>query len=184
MSPNSTSMQSTRLQMTLHYLSPTARPPFVSLYPSAATICQRFSPTAARIQSLPFCLNSLWTPNANSVRHLIRHINSISPLIALIPLCNEFLCDVPLVQQHQKQDKKKKKKKGIADRGLQIAFVLIDFVCRSEWVTCRGWFATEVACVVFRVSESACSHFISTALVHSHVLCLPVERYMWPTMWK
>lgn len=51
------------------------------------------------IPSLPSCLKSLWTPNANSVRHLIRHINSISPLIALIPLCNEFLCGVPSVQQ-------------------------------------------------------------------------------------
>lgn len=47
----------------------------------------------------PLCLNSLWTPNANSVGHLIRHINSISPLIALIPLCNEFLCGIPSAQQ-------------------------------------------------------------------------------------
>lgn len=39
------------------------------------------------LSSLLYGLNSLWTPNANSVRHLIRHINSISPLIAVIPLC-------------------------------------------------------------------------------------------------
>lgn len=59
--------------------------------------------------TLTSSLNSLWTPNANSVRHLIRHINSISLLIVLIPLSNKFLRDVPLVQLQQKQDEKIKK---------------------------------------------------------------------------
>lgn len=68
--------------------------------PSYSPVCQLFFLSAEHISSLPSCLNSLWTPNANSVRHLIRHINSISPLIALIPLCNEFLCGIPSVQQN------------------------------------------------------------------------------------
>ena len=66
--------------------------------PSYSPVCQPFFLSAEHISSPPSCLNSLWTPNANSVRHLIRHINSISPLIALIPLCNEFLCGIPSVQ--------------------------------------------------------------------------------------
>lgn len=61
------------------------------LLPSFSSVCQPFLllPLQGRLH-LPY-LNSLWTPNANSVSHLIRHINSISPLIAVIPLCSEFL---------------------------------------------------------------------------------------------
>lgn len=60
-----------------------------------------FPPSAAGpVSSLLSCLNSLWTPNANSVRHLIRHINSISPLIVVIPLCSEFLCGVLSGRRH------------------------------------------------------------------------------------
>lgn len=52
------------------------------------------------LSSLLYGLNSLWTPNANSVRHLIRHINSISPLIAVIPLCREFVRGVLSGRRH------------------------------------------------------------------------------------
>lgn len=68
------------------------------LFSFYSPVCQSFFLSAKHISSLPSCLNSLWTPNANSLRHLIRHINSISPLIALIPPCNEFLSGIPLVQ--------------------------------------------------------------------------------------
>lgn len=66
------------------------------------SVCQAFLLSTEHISFLPSCLNSLRTPNANSVSHLIRHINSISPLIALIPLCNEFLSGIPSVQQNFK----------------------------------------------------------------------------------
>lgn len=52
------------------------------------------------VSSLLYGLNSLWTPNANSVRHLIRHINSVSPLIAVIPLCREFVRGVLSGRRH------------------------------------------------------------------------------------
>ena len=65
---------------------------FVNLFSFYRPFCQPVSLPAEHISSLPSCLNSLWTPNANSVRHLIRHINSISPLIALIPLSKAFHC--------------------------------------------------------------------------------------------
>lgn len=61
------------------------------LLPCFSSVCQPFLlPPLQGLFHLSY-LNSLWTPTANSVSHLIRHINSISPLIAVIPLCSEFL---------------------------------------------------------------------------------------------
>lgn len=61
------------------------------LLPCFSSVCQPFLlPPLQGLFHLSY-LNSLWTPNANSVSHLIRHINSISPLIAVLPLCSEFL---------------------------------------------------------------------------------------------
>lgn len=61
------------------------------LLPCFSSVCQPFLLPPLQGLFHLFYLNSLWTPNANSVSHLIRHINSISPLIAVIPLCSEFL---------------------------------------------------------------------------------------------
>ncbi len=90
-----------RLKSQSFYLFPSPSCLCYSIF-LCSPICQPFSLSAEHICSLPSRLNSLWTSNANSVRHLIRHINSVSPLIALIPLCNEFLCGIPLVQQNFK----------------------------------------------------------------------------------
>lgn len=61
------------------------------LLPCFSSVCQPvLLPPLQGLFHLSY-LNSLWTPNANSVSHLIRHINSISPLIAVIPLCSKFL---------------------------------------------------------------------------------------------
>lgn len=61
------------------------------LLPCFSSVCQPFLlPPLQGLFHLSY-LNSLWTPNANSVSHLIRRINSISPLIAVILLHSEIL---------------------------------------------------------------------------------------------
>lgn len=100
--PNESFMHSKMLQITaiLPFLLPfLSLLPYFSLQPQSVSLSL---PLQSISHPSPPCLNSLWTPNANSVRHLIRHINSISPLIALIPFCNEFLCSIPSEQQNFK----------------------------------------------------------------------------------
>lgn len=133
-----------------------------------SAICQPFF-FSEHISSLPSCLKSLWTPNANLVRHLIRHINSISPLIALIPLCNEFLCGI------------------LGSAAFQT--VVLTKVCKSvsfkqqiimllQWIFCRdNMLRTMLHAVVCDVSHFSLSLQPCYVLHHSKTLQMKLFCY-------
>lgn len=102
-----------KLQRSRHYLS---APHILRLLPYFPPQPQSVSTSPPQKNTLAPSLNSLWTLNANSVRHSIRHIHSISPLIVLIPLCNTFPRCVRVAWRNSKG--KTNRTKGIAARGL------------------------------------------------------------------